>query len=410
MKRCAFLSVGDEILRGLTTDTNAGWFARILSPLGWEFIEGQVAGDSAESIEQALSRLRGMDLILITGGLGPTEDDVTREGVASYLKKKLLYREEVWDEIKERFKKSGRPIPPSNKKQAEIIEGAVPIKNSNGTAPGQIYEEDGRIILLLPGPPAENRPMFLRDILPLIRQKGPEPVLSAIVGVAGGGESHVARIAEEAGLHGIRTGYYYNSQGWVEIHLHNRTLAEKEFFLRKRHLEGLLRSDPSLFLFSGPSLTRVLFQELERQQLTTAFAESLTGGLAGERLVSLPGASRIFLGSIVAYDNVMKERCLEVRQETLAAHGAVSEETAREMVEGIVRVTGAETALSFTGIAGPAGGTPEKPVGLTFIGTYVRGRTAVDRFHFRGTRDRIRSQAVSMGYAGMLRMTGYTYK
>jgi|MTBAKSStandDraft_2_1061841.scaffolds.fasta_scaffold01210_32 nicotinamide-nucleotide amidase len=410
MKRCAFLSVGDEILRGLTTDTNAGWFARILSPLGWEFIEGQIAGDSAESIEQALSRLRDMDLILITGGLGPTEDDVTREGVASYLKKELLFSSELWDGIKERFRKTNRPVPPSNRKQADLIDGAVPLMNRNGTAPGQLYEEEGQIILLLPGPPVENRPMFLRDVLPLLRSMGQETVLSDIVSVVGGGESRVAQIAEKARLRGIKVGYYYNSQGWVEIHLHNRALTEEEFFVRKERLTGLLCSDPSLFLFSGPSLDAILLQELDKQGLTTAFAESLTGGLAGDRLVSLPGASRVFLGSIVAYDNALKERCLGVKKETLAAHGAVSEETAREMVEGLVRVTGAETALSFTGIAGPEGGTPEKPVGLTFIGTFVRGQVTVGRFQFHGTRDRIRSQAVSTGYAEMLKMMGYTYK
>jgi len=335
---------------------------------------------------------------------------VTREGVAAYLKKELICREDLWREIREHFKKRNREIPPSNKKQAYLIDGAIPLKNRNGTAPGQLFERGNQIIILLPGPPAENRPMFLRDVLPLIKAKDHENVLGCVVSVVGGGESQVAQIAERAGLQGIQTGYYYNSEGWVEIHLYNQALTKEEFILRKERLVELLRSDPSLFLFSGSSLTALLFRELEKRKMTTVFAESLTGGLAGERLVSIPGASRLFLGSIVAYDNALKEACLGVKKETLAGHGAVSRETALEMVKGLVRLTGADTALSFTGIAGPAGGTSEKPVGLTYIGAYVQGRVNVECFQFHGLRDRIRRQAVSMGYAMMLKMIGYSYK
>ncbi|MBN2725834.1 CinA family nicotinamide mononucleotide deamidase-related protein [Candidatus Mcinerneyibacteriota bacterium] len=410
MKRCAFLSVGDEILRGFTTDTNAGWFARALSQFGWEFTEGQTVRDDVSSIHKALTRLKNADLILITGGLGPTEDDVTREGAAAYLGKKLFFREELWQEIRKRFKKRGGEIPLSNKKQAFLIEGALPLKNKNGTAPGQFYDNGTQVIILLPGPPSENRPMFLTEVMPLLRDRGEEPRLKSVIGVVGGGESYVAQIAEPSRLQGIEAGYYYNSEGWVEIHLYNRDLTKDEFFACRQSLVCRLHRDPSLFLFSGSSLNETLFRELRKREMTIAFAESLTGGLAGDRLVSLPGASSIFLGSVVAYDNAMKETFLGVRLETLKAHGAVSKETAQEMAEGIARVSGSDTALSFTGIAGPSGGTREKPVGLICIGIAVMGDVSVECLQLHGSRERIRRQAVSYGYAALLRRIGYSYR
>ncbi|HDS03769.1 MAG TPA: CinA family nicotinamide mononucleotide deamidase-related protein [Firmicutes bacterium] len=405
MEKAAYLSIGDEILHGFTTDTNASWLARALFPSGWEFAEGRVIADDITVIQEALGSLHSYPLIIITGGLGPTDDDVTREGVASYLNKGLHFQEDLWQEISKRFTSTSRAIPPSNRKQAFLIDGAIALYNKNGTAPGQLIREDGKTIVLLPGPPAENRPMFLEGVLPLLDEKG-RSLMRSIISVVGGGESYVAGKMESLSLEGIRAGYYYNKNGWVEIHLQNRSLSYEKFIKKSESLRELLSRDPLLFLFSGRDLFQSLFEELKKRGKKAAFAESLTGGLAGDRLAAIPGASEVFLGSIVAYDNGVKQNILGVDPETLKTCGAVSQETALEMVRGICEKTGAHCGISFTGIAGPSGGSIEKPLGLVYIGYSVDGKCSVEKHLLRGSRERIRFQSVSRGYAGLLQRLG----
>lgn len=404
------ISVGTEILLGNIVNTNASYLAEMCASLGLDLFYQTVVGDNEErmtkTLEQALSR---SDVVIMTGGLGPTKDDLTKEVAAKVFDMKLVEdahsRQRIVDFLAgSQFK----VITENNWKQAMVPEGAKVIDNHNGTAPGLILEKDGKAIILMPGPPNEMRPMFERDIAPYLNSLEPEIIYSEMVKISGRGESRVeTEILDLMESQSNPTIAPYAKTG--EVHLRITAKAKNEEEAKKLIapvVEELKRRFGS-FVYAVDervTLAGALIDLLKEKNLTITTAESCTGGLLSGELVSVSGASNVFKEGFVTYANEAKHKYLGVKDATLEQFGAVSEETAFEMAEGAAAHTGADTAIAITGIAGPDGGTEEKPVGLVYIGIHVKGKTKVVKYLIKGNRQKVRDYAVVNGM-NLLRMT-----
>ena len=392
------LTVGNEIINGVITDTNRETIARELRSVGISIKGMSSVGDDPDSIGDALRM--AMDKAFVTiasGGLGPTEDDKTSASAASFLGVPLRLDQEQLARIEERFRKWNRPMSQTNAKQAFFPESAVPIPNDYGTAPGFMIEKNGRLALFFPGVPSELVRMLRERGIPAILAKaGPAKKFFATrtLHIYGLSESKLQEVladvsADEEDYHLAFLPRFpimrlRMDAGAASAEEANRKLDEKQKVLNDRLPENIISDD-------GRMMEEVVLRLLEDRGLILALAESITGGMIGEMITRVPGSSRTFMGSIVSYSNEMKMDVLGVAEQTLREHGAVSHECAGEMALGARRVGKADVGLSVTGIAGPDGGTAEKPVGTFFIGLAMEDTAITRGFTLPGTREWVRT-------------------
>lgn len=393
------IAVGTELLTPDFQDTNSLFLTAGLNAIGIEVSFKTVVGDDARDLARVLRAALGRaSLILCMGGLGPTEDDRTRETLAAVLGRKLVFRKEIAAGIRERFMRRGLPTPACNLKQCRVIEGAEVLDNPHGTAPGLWLASGRRRIVLLPGPPREIRPMFEDQVLPRLAGVGGGPVLRRVIRLTGLGES-----AMEARLKPVYkavppdiTVTTLAAPGDLSIRLSSSGRGPRQE--REARLDRIVGAveralGPYIYSRDGAGLEAVVGARLKELGLTIACAESCTGGLIGHRLTDVPGSSAYFLESAVVYGNRAKTRRLGVPKALIDRRGAVSAAVARAMAAGIRRTSGADLGIAVTGIAGPDGGRPRKPVGLVYVALSRRRGTAVARSLFSGRRQDVKFQA-----------------
>lgn len=416
--RAVLVTVGDELLHGETVDSNAAWLGQALSRLGVEVRRRYTVGDHADEIRTALRRcLAEGDLAIFTGGLGPTEDDLTRPAVAHELGAPLHLDEGLLEALRERFRRHGyEELPRSNERQARVPEGAVVIPNPRGTAPGLLLEsDDGPLVVLLPGVPSEMKSIFTRELAPRLRERFGgrlRPVRHRIIHTTGVSESALADAVAEAlpeDTGPVSLAFLPDVTG-VDLRLTVRgVLDEGEAMEHLDRVEEALAGVVGPWRFeaeeSGDLVEPVSRALLARGWLLGA-AESCTGGLLAERMTDRPGASAVFAGGIVAYGNRAKVELLGVDPAVLERDGAVSEEVARQMALGAARTLDCVCGVGITGIAGPDGGTDEKPVGLVWYAASVGGRVEVRSTIFPGDRDSVRRRSAQAALALLMKMLG----
>ena len=392
------VAVGSEMLTPQRVDTNSLYLTGELNNLGVEVVTKYVIGDHLERLRDAVRHaVTRSEILIISGGLGPTEDDLTREAVAHALDRKLIFNQEISDALEQRFARLNRKMAEVNKRQAFIIEGATILPNERGTAPGQWMEESGAVVMLLPGPPHELKAMFERQCLPRLARLVPQLVIRTIcMRVAGMGESDLDQlIAPVYKKYQNPATTILAAAGDIQIHLRARcsTIAEADALLAEVGGPIELLLGDRIYSRNGDPLETVVGDLLRAQHATVAVAESCTGGMLGERFTSVAGSSDYFVGGFITYTNEMKIEMLGVTPEMLLEHNPVSKAVAEAMAVGARRRTGATYALSITGIAGPATGTESVPVGTTFIALADAAGTQVLQRQFLGDRTRIRTFA-----------------
>ncbi len=391
---CELISVGTELLMGNILNTNAQYLSQKLADLGINCYLQTTVGDNGERLEEAVHRaLERADFVILTGGLGPTSDDLTKETVSDAFQKTLVLDEKSLDYIKQRFQRMGREMTPNNIKQAMFPEGCLILPNPNGTAPGCIVEGEGKAAILLPGPPYEMEPMFEASVLPYLEARSDVRLYSRMIRIFGKGESSVEyELKDLMSLENPTVApYALASEVKLRVTARSANEAEGEKLLRPVIDEIRKRLGDVVYSDEGMELHEVCAALLAESGWTIALAESLTGGMLAAKLVSVPGSSQFFLESAVTYSNESKVKRLDVRPETLVRCGAVSVETALEMARGIRKTAGADIGLAITGIAGPDGGTPEKPVGLVYVALVFGEEERSLELHLTGGRERIRN-------------------
>ena len=404
--KCEILSVGTEILLGDILNTNSRYLSNELANLGIDVYYHQVVGDNRERILNALKEaFSRSDIIITTGGLGPTKDDMTKELVAEFLGMDMYLHEESLKKIEDYFKKMGRIPVKSNEKQAYFPKEAIILENNNGTAPGAIFEKDGKAIIVLPGPPKEMEPMFNESVRKYLESLTGYTIVSEVLRVFGIGESEAENKLQDLIDNGKNpTIAPYAKEGEVTFRITAKGKDEDEArrLIKPLKEEVYNRLGNLIYNTGDVSIQETVGEMLVNKNMTIGVSESCTGGLVSAKLIEYPGISSVFLEGAVTYSNEAKMRTLNVKKDTLEKFGAVSEETAREMAEGIAKRCGARIGVSTTGIAGPGGGTEEKPVGLVYIGVYIDGETKVERHVFSGNRSAVRNKA-SMTALNMVR-------
>lgn len=396
------LSIGTELLLGDVVDTNAVALSKAMVDLGIPLTHRVTVGDNRERLIEALRAAASRaDLLLTTGGLGPTPDDLTKECIAEAFGDRLVEDPRAAEELRAFFSRRGIAIAPSNLKQALTFESGFTLPNPHGTAPGAVMEKDGITAICLPGPPREMFPMLEDHVLPYLRRRlgqSTQALHSKFLRLVGIGESTAAeRVGElQDGSNPTVAPVLRGMEPSFRITA--RAKDKETAVVMVEEMEARVRERIGKYVYGvdGDTLESVLVRELAARKLTLATAESCTGGLVGHRITNVPGSSDVFLGGVVSYSNAAKESLLGVKPETLAAHGAVSEQTAAEMAEGARRRFGSVFGLSITGIAGPGGGTPEKPVGLVFMGLADGVGTQVERHQFGGAREDIKARSAHM--------------
>ncbi len=396
--KAEIIAVGSELLTPDRLDTNSLFLTEELNKLGIEVLRKTIVGDDSELMSEAFrDALNRVPLIVSSGGLGPTEDDLTRETVADLLGRKLKRDDKIVDAIKARFRSFGREMPDTNVRQAMVPEGAEPLNNPRGTAPGLWIEDGERMIALLPGPPVELKPLFLEQVLPrVMRRVSGVRMFHRELRVTGLGESMVdQRIQPVYKRYADVNTTVLASPGEVQVHLRMWTddaaHAKKTFAEIEQGFDIALTD--RIFSRDGSPLQDVVACLLTLNNATIAAAESCTGGLLAERLTSIAGSSIYFLGGVVCYSNEMKTAWADVPKELIETKGAVSTEVAVALAEGIRRRAGSTLGLGITGIAGPGGGSEEKPVGTVYVALASAGETKARALRFPGDREMIRMQA-----------------
>ena len=398
------VTIGTELLLGQILDTNAAELGRGLAAAGVEVVRHSSVADRPEAIRAAVAEaLERTGFVITTGGLGPTRDDMTKREVAALFGKALEMDAGVLRSLEERFRRLGRPMPPVNRTQAEVPEGATVLPNPRGTAPGLWVEDTrgggggGRVVVMLPGVPSEMRGLLAEEVLPRLAARTSGVVVrSRTVRTTGIAESALAeRVgAFEEEIAPLTLAYLPSTEG-VELRVTawglraddaDRRLAEATAQLRERAGEHCYGQD-------GTDLAAVVLDQLRARRARLVVAESCTGGVLSARITAIPGASTVFIGGVVAYDNLIKSGTLDVAPELLDQYGAVSEEVVRALAEGVQRQFPAEAALAITGIAGPTGGTPEKPVGTVWLAARYGAEARALKRVFPGDRNEIRARA-----------------
>ncbi len=390
--KVALICIGDELLKGSTVNTNLAFLGSKLLENGMIPELSLEISDRREDILSALDyAFSRADTVITSGGLGPTADDLTKESVAEYFGLKMIRRPDAERAICEYWNRLHSGTAPIHwTRQAEIPEGAEVIPNRFGSAPGIHLELNGRTIFLLPGPPSEIQPMFANSVLPILNAKREKTVYSDLLFIVGIGESEIEDLLEPHLIPEVSAAYCA-SPGMVKLFL----TSENEDMLKKVADDARKLFRTNVLPQGIDSLPQDVLRLLDLKNMHLATAESCTGGLISGQLTAIPGSSSAFLGGVASYANEIKMRFLGVSAETLEKFGAVSRECAEEMVNGIFTRANADAAISVTGIAGPGGGTPEKPVGLVYIGVKVREKTVVMECHFKGGRQQVRERTAA---------------
>ena len=375
MLSAEIIAIGSELLTPDRTDTNSLWLTEKLNEIGIQVKLKTIVGDDETRLEETIKdALKRSEIVITTGGLGPTEDDITRQVSARAIGRELVYREDLAEELRQRFRRWGREMPEINKRQAFIIEGARILPNPNGSASGMLVETNGKFLAVFPGPPRELKPMFENYVLPEFKKTaGGGFARRRILRVSGMGESAIdeaiAPIYKE--FKSVQTSILFN-RSEVEVHIiaHGESESESEAEQVLQELSGKIveKLGIAVFTTNGEQMEEVVGRLLTENNKTLSVAESCTGGLIGERLTDVSGSSRYFIEGVIAYANEAKIRTLNVPEELIEARGAVSAEVAEAMAKGMRERAETDFAVSVTGVAGPTGGTEEKPVGLVFIG------------------------------------------
>ena len=408
------ITIGDELLLGFTTDTNAAYLARSLASHGVEVVRRATVGDDADAIAAAVQEaLERTGAVITTGGLGPTADDMTKPAIAAVFGRRLELREDIVAMIEERFRSYGfkGPVPVSNRQQALVPEGARVLENRHGSAPGiWLEDERHRWVAMLPGVPREMRGMTHDVLIPELRAR-----VGAIRGVVGSrtircigiSESHLADLLGDRAraVRGLPVAYIPSVAG-IDLRLTTRGMSSDESAALLDAAVAELKSVVGEHVYGEDEtdLAEVVLQLSRNRGLRLAVAESCTGGMLGARLTAIPGSSDVFVGGVIAYDDDVKVTLLGVDPSIIRAHGAVSEQTARAMVAGVRRAMNAQIGIAITGIAGPGGGTAEKPVGLVWTVADVEGRVRASHRIYPGNREEIRQRAVQVALDLVRRM------
>ncbi len=406
--RVEIIDLGDELLLGLRENSHLVHIGDVLAGRGLEIDYAQVIKDDPEEIRRFFSQSwERAGLVITTGGLGPTVDDLTRETVAEALGLPLVFNEGILSHIDERFASRGRTMPESNRKQCYVPEGAEILRNESGTAPGLFIEKDDKILVMLPGPPRELNPMLENEVIPRLEERGILHDSESYVGfrTVGIGESSLEEklnpiFDEIDGLHVAYCAY----QGVVDVRLSGENF--KQFPLdRLKEIGHQCREclGDDFLSFGHPSLARVVFRTIRNLEKTLAIAESCTGGLISNSFTDLPGVSKVFAGSVISYQNDTKIQLLDVPESIIQQHGAVSAETAVAMATGAAERFSADYTWSVTGFAGPTGGTEGIPVGTVFIGYYSPIGVWSRKVVFQGDRQAIKRQATTAALDWMRR-------
>ena len=394
------VSVGTELLLGNIVNTNTQFLAEKCALLGLSMYHQVVVGDNHDRLAEVIGTALGRaDIVILTGGLGPTEDDLTKEVCAEVMGYPLVEDAHTRERIEEYFRNSiYKEIPDNNWKQAVVPRGATVLDNDNGTAPGLVMEKDGKIAILLPGPPAELYPLFMNQVYPFLQKLQPEVIRSQMIKICGMGESQVEdKILDLIDSQTNPTIATYAKTGEVHLRVTAKAADEEE---AKKLLKPVVKEIKNRFgdyvysMKEDETLEMAVVRLLTKYELTVTTAESCTGGLLAGRIVNVAGASEVFREGFITYSNKAKRKILDVSKATLKKYGAVSEQTAKEMATGGVFATDADACVAVTGIAGPDGGTEEKPVGLVYIATYMKDAVSVECYQFKGNRAKVREQAV----------------
>lgn len=395
------VTIGTELLLGFTVDTNSAELARILAPQGIRVVRRTSVPDHAEAIRDAVQEaLRRTGTVIAVGGLGPTKDDITKDAVAALFNAPLAFDQEVWDDILVRYRRLGREPAGSNRSQAMIPHGAAALPNQWGTAPGLWLEGSPGLVVMLPGVPHEMRKLAEREVGPRLatRISTPSPIVSHVLRTAGIAESTLAdRLGDvDAAIQPLTLAYLPQTEG-VDLRLTSwhAPLEEAERLFRRAAEEIRRRAAGHCYGEGDTDLAAAVITRLESAGMSIAAAESCTGGLLAGRLTSISGSSAVFMGGIVAYHNRVKTNALGVAEAVLVEHGAVSEAVALDMVRGAQARFGVDVALSVTGIAGPEGGSEEKPVGTVWIGLALGEQVTALHRVYHGSRWQVRKRAVA---------------
>lgn len=392
------IAVGDEVVKGYTLNTNATYIAKRMQEIGVNTVYHTAVCDCKEDIKWAINTaIQRSEGIFIIGGLGPTEDDLTKEAVCECLGQSLVFYPHIFESIKRYFTKTGRTTPENNKKQAYFPEQCVILDNDYGTAPGCILEADGKKLILLPGPPRELIPMLEDKVIPYFEKNLEDAIATVDIKIFGLGESHLAeKLGEKLGVfedHVVAT-YVSNNEIIVRIRTYGKTQEETVARCEKIKNDITQCLEEYIIGYNNSKLEENVVELLKLYDYTIATAESCTGGLLAGTLINCSGISALLGESIVTYSNEAKMKYLHVKEETLKSYGAVSAETAREMAIGIKTQARTSIGVSTTGIAGPEGGTVAKPVGTVFIGIAIEDMCYTYKLHLDGTRQEIRQKAV----------------
>ncbi|MDW8274589.1 MAG: competence/damage-inducible protein A [Chitinophagales bacterium] len=379
------VTIGDELLIGQTIDTNSAWIGQEMNKIGVQILRRISVGDDAEQIKYALREAaKSSSLVIITGGLGPTKDDVTKRAIAEFFGAELVFHENLWQRIAAIFEKRGKAVLEMNKSQAMIPANATIISNDLGTAQGMWFDEEGIVYISVPGVPHEMKHTIDKAIK-MIQQRFLLPkILHKTLMTAGAGESSIANILREFenNLPSFVKLAYLPELGVVKLRLSAYLNAQQDFNMEAKVEEMKKLLGEYVYSDEEISLHEAIGRMLKRINATLAVAESCTGGYLAHLITSVPGSSSYFLGGIVSYHNDVKTNLLQVKKETLFSHGAVSEATVEEMVKGVLHQTGADYAIATSGVAGPDGGTPQKPVGTVCIAVGDKNKINSQKFHF----------------------------
>lgn len=412
--KAEIIAIGTEILLGDIVNTNAQYIAKRLAEMGIFVYHQTVIGDNPQRIKEAYkTAFDRVNLVITTGGLGPTKDDMTKEMAGEYFNKKMLLDEEALKEIEGYFSFRKQGMAQGNKKQAYLPQGSKILKNPNGTAPGCLIEEDDKILILLPGPPREMIPMFKDSVIPYLSQYQEGILYSKVLRICGIGESSMEEeIRDLIDDQSNPTIAPYAKEGEVTIRMTARAKDKEEAKKLIKPLESKVKQRLEKYIYGegDTSLEEVIGKLLINNNLTISIAESCTGGLLAGRLINYPGISSVFRQGLITYSNNSKVKLLGVKEETLEKYGAVSKETAYEMAEGVAKFSDTDTGIAVTGIAGPGGGSKEKPVGLIYLGIYIKGQVYTRELFFKGDRQKLRNYGVNQAlcwFRSLLIKKGY---
>ena len=390
------VAVGTELLLGDVVDTNSAELGKVLAQFGAVHLHRQTVGDNLDRLAAALRlALSRSDIVFTIGGLGPTMDDLTREGIVAVLDDELVFDQAVEDEIRAKLERRRVPFAPNHSRQAMRPSSSQVLDNPNGTAPGLLCAKGEKTVIAMPGPRLEFVPMLQGPVSKYLASVSDGVIASRTLKIVGMGESLVERKLEDLMRSEDPTVAPYAKTGEVHVRITSRGTTREEAMSRVLPVESEARARLGGVVYGADedTLESVVLALLRRRGETLAVAESCTGGGLGGRITSVPGSSDVFLGGVVSYSNRLKESLLGVSPGTLAQHGAVSEECAREMAQGVCRATGATWGVSVTGVAGPDGGTAEKPVGLVYTGVSGPDGTTVERNEFPGGREAVRERS-----------------